>query len=155
MTESRFHKEFLPLAETLYRVAFYILEDSADAEDAVQETFLKLWQGREALDSIQNPRAYAVRMLRNLCVDRIRKASHLTFPEELPETPDPQDDGIDSRERLNKVLEAVKALPERQREVLVLRTIEGLSYEEISQRTGMSQLTLRVLLSQARKKIRS
>ena len=46
-------------------------------------------------------------------------------------------------------------LPERQRTVLVLRTVEGLSYEEIAERTGINYLTCRVLLSQARSKIRS
>ena len=42
MTEQAFHKDYLPLAETLYRVAFYMLESEAEAEDAVQEVFLKL-----------------------------------------------------------------------------------------------------------------
>ena len=54
-----------------------------------------------------------------------------------------------------KVLEAVKALPDRQREILILRTVEGLSYEEIAERTGMNYLTLRVLLSRARSTIKS
>ena len=62
---------------------------------------------------------------------------------------------IDAKTRLNKVLEAVKALPDRQRDVLILRTVEGLSYEEIAERTGTNYLTCRVLLSQARSKIKS
>ena len=61
---------------------------------------------------------------------------------------------MDEKERLAKVLDAIKSLPERQREVLTLRTLDGLSYEEISERTGINYLTLRVLLSQARRKLR-
>ena len=157
MTEARFRNDYLPLAETLYRIAFYMMESEAEAEDAVQELYLKLWSVRGSLDEVKLPKAYAVRMLRNLCLDRIRKARHLSFPSELPQTqfaPAP-DETLDARTRLNKVLEAVKALPERQREVLILRTVEGLSYEEISARTGMNNLTCRVLLSQARAKIKT
>ena len=53
------------------------------------------------------------------------------------------------------VMEAIKALPDRQREILWLRTVEGLSYEEISDRLGMTPFTLRVLLTRARSKIKS
>lgn len=157
MTESKFHNDYLSLAGTLYRIAFYILESEAEAEDAVQEVFLKLWESRSALEGIRNPKAYSIRMLRNLCLDRIRQARRLAFQEELPEgiRETDRDGEIDAKSRLNKVLEAVKALPDRQREVLILRTVEGLSYEEIASRTGMNNLTCRVLLSQARAKIKS
>lgn len=157
MTERRFHSEYLSLAETLYKVAYYILESEDEAEDAVQELYLKLWESRKSLDGIRQPKAYCIRMLKNLCIDRIRSAVHLAFTENLPESPAPrsQDDDFDARRRLDKVLKAVKALPERQKQVLLLRTVEGLSYEEMSARTGMNNATLRVTLSQARTKLKS
>ena len=157
MTEQRFHSEYIALADILYRVAFFILESEAEAEDAVQELFLKLWEGRGRLDDVRQPKAYCIRMLRNLCLDRMRRSQHLTFPDRLPETgfSCAQDDEVDGRRRLDKVLEAVKSLPERQRQVLLMRTVQGLSYEEIAAATGMNYLTLRVLLSQARKRLKS
>ena len=157
MTENQFHKEYLSLAETLYRIAFYMLESEAEAEDAMQEVFLKLWDTRDSLDGVRSPKAYSITLLKNLCLDRIRRARHLCFPEQLPEQPAPhlQDDEMDERMRLDKVLKAIKALPDRQREILLLRTVEGLSYEEIAERTGMNYLTLRVLLSRARTTIKS
>lgn len=157
MTERRFHSEYLSLAETLYKVAYYILESEDEAEDAVQELYLKLWESRKSLDGIRQPKAYCIRMLKNLCIDRIRSAVHLAFTENLPESPVPrsQDDDFDARRRLDKVLKAVKALPERQKQVLLMRTVEGLSYEEMSARTGMNNATLRVTLSQARTKLKS
>lgn len=157
MTESRFHKDYLTLAETLYRIAYYMLESEAEAQDAVQEVYLKLWESRTALDGVRMPKAYCIRMLKNICMDRIRRAGLLCYPKQLPEveTVAPEDDTIDGKTRLNKVLEAIKALPERQRQVLILRTMENLSYEEISERTGINYLTCRVLLSQARAKIKS
>ena len=157
MTERQFHTDYLSLSGLLYRIAFYLLESEADAEDAVQELYLRLWKNRDRLDEVQLPKAYSIRMLKNLCLDRIRAARHLTFPEALPEEPafHLQDDALDQKQRLDKVLEAVKALPERQREILLLRTVEGLSYEEISRRIGMSPLTLRVLMSRARSTLKS
>ena len=157
MTENQFHKEYLSLAETLYRIAFYMLESETKAEDAVQEVFLKLWDTRDSLDGVRSPKAYSITLLKNLCLDRIRRARHLCFPDQLPEQPAPhlQDDEMDERMRLDKVLKAIKALPDRQREILLLRTVEGLSYEEIAERTGMNPLTLRVLLSRARTTIKN
>ncbi|MBR4809043.1 MAG: RNA polymerase sigma factor [Bacteroidales bacterium] len=157
MTESLFHKEYIALAQTLYRIAYYMLESEAEAEDAVQEVYTKLWASKDSLDGVGSPKAYCIRMLKNLCLDRIRRAQILSFPEEMPDkmySPG-ADETIDSKTRLNKVLEAVKALPDKQRNVLILRTVEGLSYEEIAERTGMNYLTCRVLLSQARSKIKS
>ena len=151
MTNARFQNEWLSLAGEFYRVAFYILEDEAEAEDAVQELFLKLWSGRDALDGIRNPKGYGIRVLRNLCLDRIRRSRKMETPAVLPE---PEWPGR-SKEQVDQVLDAIKSLPDRQREVLTLRTLDGLSYEEIAERTGMNQLTLRVLLSQARRKIRN
>ena len=157
MTNARFQNEWLCLSGDFYRVAFYILEDEAEAEDAVQELFLKLWSGRDALDGIRNPKGYGLRVLRNLCLDRIRRSRKMETPEALPEPewPGRQDEAVDQKERLAKVLAAVKSLPDRQREVLTLRTLDGLSYEEIAERTGLNQLTLRVLLSQTRRKLKN
>ena len=85
MTDREFHSRYLSLAEALYGVAFYILENEADAEDAVQELYLKLWKNRDALDGIRSPKAYAMTLLRNLCLDRIRQARKLSVTE-VPES---------------------------------------------------------------------
>ena len=156
MTRTGFQTEYLPLAGTFYQVAFFILEDAAEAEDAVQELYLKLWDRRDVLDGIRSPKGYGITLLRNLCLDRIRHSRKMETPATLPEpeTPGSQDESIDEKERLAKVLAAIKSLPDRQREVLTLRTLDGLSYEEIAQRTGINYLTLRVLLSQARTKLK-
>ncbi|MBR0110511.1 MAG: sigma-70 family RNA polymerase sigma factor [Bacteroidales bacterium] len=155
MTSEQFNSSYLSLAPTLYKVAFYILESEEEARDAVQDAFVKLWNDRETLGDVNSPKAYAIRLVKNLCIDRIRR-QRLEFPEELPErvSPEGQDDEIDQKERLNMVMEAIKSLPDRQREILWLRTVENLSYDEISERLGMTPLTLRVLLSRARSKIK-
>ena len=85
MNSERFQNEWLSLAGDFYRVAFYILEDAAEAEDAVQELFLKLWSGRDALDGIRSAKGYGIRVLRNLCLDRIRRSRKMETPAVLPE----------------------------------------------------------------------
>ncbi|MBQ9660872.1 MAG: RNA polymerase sigma factor [Bacteroidales bacterium] len=156
MTSGRFQADWLSLADTFWQVARFILEDDAEAEDAVQELYLRLWTGRDALDGIRNPKSYGITVLRNLCLDRIRRRSRCVIPPTLPEPAQPggQDVAVDEKERLAKVLEAIKSLPERQRLIFTLKVLDDLSYEEISARTGLNNLTLRVLLSQARSKLR-
>lgn len=154
MNEKEFHTQILPLSGMLYRIAFYILEDRQLAEDAVQEAYLRLWDSRESLDKVLNLKGYCAAMVRNICIDRIRKARKLELPAELPEVEQQQDD-IDNKERLAMALDAIKSLPDRQREVLLLRTVEGLSYEEISARTGVGEMSLRVILSRARQTLKN
>ena len=82
MTEAGFHTLWIPLQERFYRVAYYILEDRADALDAVQDLYMKLWKIRDSLDLVRNPGAFGALLMRNLCIDRIRK---LNPSEELPD----------------------------------------------------------------------
>ena len=156
MTQKQFHSEYLPLAADLYRVAFYILESRAEAEDAVQDTYLKLWELREGLDQVRSPKAYSMTLLRNICLDRLRRAQKMDADGQAVQfaAAMPPDEKLDAKSRLGRILEAIDALPEGQRKVLLMHTVEGLSYEEISRITGMNNLSLRVLLSRARKKLK-
>ena len=157
MTSQKFSTEYLPLAPMLYRIAFHILEQQDEAEDAVQETFLKLWEIRDKLDDVESAKAYSIRILKNECLDRLRKAKKSVPADQVlvREPISPADERIDAKRRLEKVLGAIKSLPDSQKQVLLLRTVEGLSYEEISKKMGMSQLTLRVLLTRARGALRN
>lgn len=73
MNAERFKAEVLPIRDKLFRTARRMLEDEADAEDALQEVFLKLWQMRENLDRYDSLEAFATTMTKNRCVDMIRK----------------------------------------------------------------------------------
>lgn len=156
MTDKDFSEKYIPLSGSLYRIAFYLLESEQDAEDVLQDLYVKLWSRRDVLDSVENPKAYCFRLLKNSCIDHIREKSR-----EIPGAADdnvPDDTDIsaetESRDSLKRVTGLVGTLSAGQREVLRLKVIEDLSYEEISGITGMNYLTLRVLLSQARNKIK-
>ncbi len=157
MDAVRFKEDYLSLYQRLYRVAYYILENEADAQDALQELYLKLWKGKDFLDNVLSPQAYSIRLLKNICIDRIRIARKTVLTETVPEVEAdrPQDERIDSRERLQKVLAAIKSLPERQGQILRLRLVEGKSYSQIAEITKLNYLTIRVMLSKARKSLKN
>lgn len=69
MDAESFKNEFLPYHRKLYSVAYRLLENAADAEDLVQEAYLKLWDKREGLMVISNPEAFSVTLVKNMCFD--------------------------------------------------------------------------------------
>lgn len=152
-----FRKIWLPLADRFYRVAYHLLESRDDAEDAVQELYLKILSIPGKLVYVRDPAAYGITLLKNICIDRIRrresrKAEQL---EELMATdafgPDRKMTG---KETLKRVMEEMRKLPEKQAMVLRMRALEGLEYDEIASRTGLSQVNIRVLISMARKTLK-
>lgn len=155
MTERAFHTVWLPLQGRFYRVAFYLLEDEADAKDAVQELYLKLWTLRDHLELIREPAAYGSLLLKNLCIDRIRKRKPREALREDQADDPPPDRQLELREELKDVLGKMDALPPNQHKLLGMRVLQGLSYDEISQQTGLSPLNIRVQISLARKKIKA
>lgn len=160
MTQENFRKVWLPLGDALYRVAFFILEDEADASDAVQDLYVKLLASGDKLDGVKNPKAYAITMLRNMCIDRIRTAKRMytvscSEDEARLDFLATEPDVLATKEKLRRVLAIIEGLPSKQREVIRQRVFEERSYQEISQSTGLSENNLRVLLSMARKTIRN
>lgn len=156
MSRETFINDWLPLRNGLYRVACRLLGSAAEAEDAVQDLYLKLWQTSASLDGVRNPKAYCLTLLRNSCLDRLkskRMSGRSSMDGVEPEQP-PEDGQIAARQKMQAVLEAVESLPERERTVLKMRIIDDLSYEQIQKRTGIPYLSLRVLLSGARKKLK-
>ena len=152
-----FRKIWLPLADRFYRVAYHLLESRDDAEDAVQELYLKILSIPGKLVYVRDPAAYGITLLKNICIDRIRrresrKAEQL---EELMATdafgPDRKMTG---KETLKRVMEEMRKLPEKQAMVLRMRALDGLEYDEIASRTGLSQVNIRVLISMARKTLK-
>ena len=150
-------ESFKSLSDGLYRVAYYILESQTDAEDAVQDLFIKLWNSRDQLDTVLNFKAYCTTLMKNLCIDKLRKEQRVQSMEPGPDIAESRtvDEDYDAREKLQRVMAAIERLPERQRDVIKMYILEEMSYDEISEKTGMSNLTLRVLLSNARKSLRS
>lgn len=154
---SDFSEIWLPLAVRFYRVAFYLLESESDAEDAVQELYLKLWSARSSITDVRNPFAYGVSMLKNICIDRVRKRT-VRKADPLEKAPPLEATHLERqtemKDSLNHLMVEIGKLPPKQREVLRMKAVEGLEYEEISRRTGFSQVYVRVLVAKARKTLK-
>ena len=152
-----FDNIWLPLADRFYRVAFYLLESEPDAEDAVQELYLKLWSARSTLEGIQNPAAYGISMLKNICIDRIRRRTVRKaeqVDERIPLEEAPPDSMAVSKDLLENLMTELDRLPDMQARALKMKTMEGLDYKEIAEMTGLSQVHVRVLVSTARKTLK-
>lgn len=158
MDEKSFKQKFLPLHPKLYRIAFALTNNAQDAEDILQETYCKLWDKRKELMSIENHEVFCVTLLRNMCLDFLRSATYKHRGEDVNEatvinstSPETELIGQDSIEIINRI---ISKLPENQRQIVRLRSIDNCSSEEVEQITGLSAINVRVLLSRARKTIR-
>ena len=144
-------------AERFYRVAFHILESREEAEDAVQELYLKLYESKHRLNAVSNPLAYGISVLKNICIDRIRRRTvRKSGPvdESIPLEEAPPDSRAASKDLLESLMTEMDKLPDRQARVLKMKAIQGLDYKDISELTGLSQVHVRVLVSTARKTLK-
>ena len=161
MEANEFKIRVLPIGQKLHRFASSIIKDVHEAEDIVQEIFLKLWKLKDKLEQIDNIDAFAFRMTRNLCLDRIKAKKpqlydnpvEAGFGEEVAHVPDPEEQVI-MRDAINQVRSAMDRLPEQQKTIIHLRDIEGYEYEEIADMLEMEVNNIRVTVSRARKTIR-
>ena len=158
MDAANFKQQFLPCHQKLYRVAFRLMGNSQDAEDMVQEAYLKLWKKRDELAGILNVEAYCVTLIKNICYDILR-GSHLDEDNRLPEELNLTGNSnvaleIEQKDEVYHLRKLIEQLPEQQKRVMLLRDLNDCSFEEIEKATGLNSINIRVLLSRARKKIR-
>ena len=132
---------------TLFRAALAILGDRAGAEDAVQDTFLRYLEKRPAFADENHEKAWLLRVTANGCKSRLRTVKLHPLTELLEDYP-----ARTSEE--SGVLEAVLALPPKERAAVHLFYYEGYSTEEIAALTGQRPGTVRSHLSRARAKLR-
>ena len=149
----------MPYSSRLFRLAYRLMGNREEAEDIVQEVYLKLWGMRTELPGYDSIEALSVRITRNLCLDllRRRKTTHEVIkqqqfkPEIYPETPDQV---YEKEEKAEMIHTLIAALPEPQRSLVHLRHLEGKEYEEISEMVNMNVNAIRVSISRARKQMR-
>ena len=144
-------------AGTLYRVAYSVLRNSSDAEDAVQEAFLRVLRHRDTLDEVRDQRVWLIRIVWNIVLDRKRRAK--TRPETddvaelarvLPATGLSAEELAAAAQHHAHVLGCVEQLPAKEREVLMLSAFEELSSVEIAAVLGITESSVRSRLFRAR-----
>ena len=158
MTAEEFKQLFLPIRHLLFRSAFRIVGVTQDAEDILQEVYLKLWQKRDTIPKDGNLTGFCVTLTRNLSVDFMRR-QHIKTVNDEPKEHDAVEERsaqeeMESHETQSGVMCIINRLPEAQKQVITMRDIEGLDYPDIAQATGMTEVNVRVSLSRARKYVR-
>lgn len=158
MEASAFKQRFMPYWRHLFWTAWRLTGNTQDAEDLVQEAFLKLWTKRETLGNIDNDKAYLTTLITNMFRDRQRRA-HLSIADSPPETLTIADEDnimtqIEARDESEQVGILIGQLPKQQQLILKLHAVNNLSANEIEEETGLSATNIRSLLSRARKNIK-
>lgn len=155
----RFNECVLPYLDAAYNLARYLLRDAHDAEDAVQDSFLRAIRHFGGLRGTDG-RAWLLSIVRHTCFTRLRGrragGEKVEFDEEIhtveEAAPGPEDD-LARKTAVQSVHEGLERLAIEFREVLVLRELEGLSYKEIAQVCGVPIGTVMSRLARGRQQL--
>ena len=159
MKEISFRNDILPLKDKLYRLALRIALDSAEAEDIVQDTMIRVWNKRDEWAQFNSIEAFCLTVARNLAIDRSQKseAQNIELTTETQEmsdgsTPERQ---LERSEQMDLVRKLINELPEKQRTIIQLRDIEEKSYKEIADVMQLTEDQVKVTLFRARQRIKA
>ncbi|TKG96934.1 sigma-70 family RNA polymerase sigma factor [Puteibacter caeruleilacunae] len=159
MNATEFKQQIIPLNPKLIRFAWRYMQDDEAVKDIIQEIYLRLWNKRDELARVDNIEAYAIRMTKNLCLDKIKQHRTVSI-NDLRISGDWQDSApvADKQTELKQEGELVKQiiqqLPEQQRLVITMRDLQYQTLDEIGLELGMNAGSVRANLSRARKKVR-
>ncbi len=146
-------------AALLFRIAHTVLRNPAEAEDVVQDTFVRVLEHRESLPAIRDLRVWLIRITWNLALDRRRRIRpqqmDTLFAESLVARTLPADQALHQAQQLKAVLREWERLPRLERHVLLLSALDDLSTPEIAAVLGKSDSAVRALLFRARSRLRS
>jgi RNA polymerase sigma-70 factor (ECF subfamily) len=148
----------MPHYKLLYRVAYHLTGNAQDAEDLLQDMYLKLWQKRDDLKEETYTQAYLVTMMKNLFVDQ-RRHKRIDASEDIEAHASPPDERsldeqIGSRDEVQQVEGLIRQLSERDAKIIQMHLMEDRSYEEIESDTGLSQGNIRIIVMRAKKKLK-
>jgi RNA polymerase sigma-70 factor, ECF subfamily len=138
-------------ARDVYRFSLYLSGDFALAEDITAETFARAWVARERI-RVGSVKAYLLMIARNLYRDATRRRADASLPENLDvmdHAPGPEA-STEARDELQRVLSALRQIPEHEREVLLMATVEGLTHQAIAVALDLSVDAVKVRVHRAR-----
>ena len=145
-------------SSVLFRVAHSILRSRAEAEDVVQDVFVRVLERQSSLRTVRDTRVWLIRIAWNLAIDRRRRLRpeqmDESFARGLVSASTPADEAVEESERMRHVLRELERLPKKERHVLLLSAVEELGMGEIAAVTGRSESGVRALLFRARSRLR-
>lgn len=158
MSPGEFRSDVIPIGRKLYSFAYRYLNIREESEDVVQEVMTRLWEKRDDLEKVSSTEAFAMAMTRNICIDRLRRkkftGGDYNSSSQLMISDTDLTEKIENDEAYDLICRIISKIKEPYKTAIILRDIEGLSYEESAEITGMTINALRVNLSRARKLVR-
>ena len=157
MNQNEFVQLTTVFKNKVFRLAKRLLVSTAEAEDVTQEILIKLWSRKESLASYKNVEALAMTMTRNYCLDQLKAKRSANVKIDNADYKDSNtaiDKILENLDAINWVEKSINQLPEQQRTIIQLRDVEQYEFEEIAKMLDMSESTIRVALSRARKTVR-
>ena len=154
-----FRTTVLPVKNKMYRFALRLMGDAAEAQDVVQEVFIKVWNRKDELAGIENMEAWCMKITRNLAYDKL-KSKQYRQTDSLPESLNMEADEnpyhtTETQDIMASIRQLMTSLPEKQRQIMQLRDIEGYTYKEIGEIMDLDMNQVKVNLFRARKQIRT
>ena len=157
--------------DKLFNMVYWFLGDYQEANDCSQEIFIKVFKSIKKFRSESSFSTWLYRIAINTCKNRLKSSAYRWKKKTVPlENPESSEDGnlsykihndspspaneLEKKERLMMIQKAINALPQEQNRVIVLRDIQGLSYQEIVDVTGLNLGTVKSRLARARLELR-
>ncbi len=156
MSAKLYHKLIIPAADGMYRYALSIVHEPETARDVVQDCLAKIWDIRHDLAKIEKANAWAFRIVRNRCIEMLRRNRYADLDEKVVnlQVSGAADQKAINDDQMSWLREVLEKLPAKQREVFHLREVEEMSYQEIAETCGLTESDVKVNIHRARKKVK-
>ncbi len=152
------HRLVVEHSDAIYRLALSVVRDRALAEDVAQEALVKAWLALPSFRGEASLRGWLLRITHNTAISTLRRRRAVVLdPQDLPERQTRVDRSVESRVQghvvMDEFVDALDTLDELSRSIVVLRELEGLSYEEISEVLAVPMPTVKTRLLRARRRL--
>jgi RNA polymerase sigma factor (sigma-70 family) len=154
MDAARFKAEVFCWKDLLYRLALRLLNNAAEAEDAVQHIMMKMWQKKNELNGIENIKAFAIKALQNDCLNRLKKEQTILRHHGQFGKTQSLSTEVSQGNMVELIKGAINRLPEKQRMTIHLCDVEGFDTKETAALLDIDEGAVRTNLSRARQKIK-
>jgi RNA polymerase sigma-70 factor (ECF subfamily) len=158
--------------DKLFNMVYWVLGDYQEANDCAQEIFIKVFKGIKKFRFQSSFSTWLYRIAINTCKNKLKSSAYRWKKRTVPlENPDSSKEGsvsyeiqngspspaneLEKKEKIMRIRKAVKSLPQDQNRVIVLRDIQGLTYQEIADITGLNLGTVKSKLSRARMELKN
>lgn len=153
MDQETFKKNIFSLKDEMYRFAKRFLSSVDESEDVVQDLMMKFWQKRDELAQYENLRAFALRCVKNECLNRLKHHDvKMNFAAVQVSTSDYYKNEVNNLK--DHILQFISHLPEKQKMVIHLKDVEEYEVSEIAEVMEMEENAVRANLMRARQKVK-